>query len=237
MSHNLVNHTQVGLSRIATQYNKAEKFRAFVAALLAYLDELELVLDEISKQSDIDIAVGANLDVIGDIVGVSRLLPNSIALEFFGFDDSSPAAFRFGEEGSPSLGRRFREESEPSTTSSILSDIAYRYLIRAKITKNHSHGTGEDVIQALKQLFNVDTVKVVDNHNMTFTYTPGKELTFTEQSILNLDIIPRPAGVQAILGIFVPEGTLFFGFTDTVPPAATFGEEGFVGGGVFREEF
>jgi hypothetical protein len=237
MSHSIINHTEIGLGRRATQYYESAKFVSFLKALLAYSEELELALDTISLQTDIDTARGVNLDTIGEIVGVGRIIPNSLALEFFGFDDSSPTAFRFGEEGSPSLGRRFRDEGELATSSSILNDIEYRNLIRAKIVKNHSHGTGEDVIQALKFLFNVDTVTVVDNLNMTFNYIPGRELNFSEQSILALDIVPRPAGVQSILGTYVPPGTLFFGFTDTVPTAGTFGEEGFPGGGIFREEF
>jgi hypothetical protein len=237
MSHSIINHVEIGLGRRATQYYESAKFISFLEALLAYSDELELALDSVSLQSDIDIARGANLDTIGEIVGVSRIIPNSLALEFFGFDDSIPTAFRFGEEGSPSLGRRFRNEGEPSASSTILDDIEYRNLIRAKIVKNHSHGTGEDVIKALQFLFDVNTVTVTDNLNMTFTYIPGRELNFSEQSILALDIVPRPAGVQSILGTYVPPGTLFFGFTDTTPTAETFGEEGFPGGGIFREEF
>jgi len=236
MSHELINHTDIGLSRRATQYYESTKFIAFLRAILAYNDTLEKTLDDVSKITDIDTATGVNLDVIGYIVGISRIIPSSLALSFFGFSDSVPVGIVFGEDGDLSKGARFREEGESSTASTVLNDIEYRQLIRAKIIKNHSKGTGEDLIAGLRYLFGTDTIIIDDNLDMTFDIAIGRNLTFAEKALLNLDILPRPMGVR------INQKETFvinnhFGFSDQAG-ALSFIEEGAgSGGGVFSEEF
>src|SRR5262245_33167460 len=98
MSATLLDHKEVGRSRVATQYTASEKFRAYLRALLEASAELEALLQKIATQSDIDVAEGVNLDVIGEIVGIGRIIPASVQLAFFGFEDN-PSARVFGEEG------------------------------------------------------------------------------------------------------------------------------------------
>lgn len=189
---------------------------------------MEKVFDDISLIDDIDTSTGVNLDSIGEIVGISRVLPNSIALEFFGFSDSAPIGIRFGEEGDAGIGARFREENEPATASSTLNDIEYRQLIRAKIIKNHSQGTGEDMLRGLQFIFNDDRIILEDNYDMSYDISVGRPITLAENALLDLDILPRPAGVKInILQTYVP--TNFFGFSDQV------GAKGF-DIGLFAEE-
>jgi hypothetical protein len=236
MSHNTINHTEIGIGRRATQYYESAKFIGFLEALLAYSEELEIVLDTISLQSDIDIVRGVNLDTIGEIVGISRIIPSSLALSFFGFPDNAPPGFNFGEEGDLSVGARFREELEPATASTVLADPEYRQLIRAKIIKNHSKGTGEDLINGLNYLFNSSVVIIEDNYDMSFDIAIGRNLTFAEKALLQLDILPRPMGVKLNQKqtFIVPNN---FGFADQIN-ALGFREEGAgSGGGLFSEEF
>jgi hypothetical protein len=213
MSHNTIDHIALGRSRVATQYTESPKFLAYLEGLLGYATTLEAVLDTISKQSDIDVAEGVNLDVLGDIVGISRIIPFSIPLQFFGFTDSVPVGMPYGEDGHIEIGSRFREEGELATASSVLNDIEYRPLIRAKIIKNHSHGTGEDLIAGLKFIFDTDLIIIDDNMNMTIDIAIGRNLTFLEKALFDLDILPRPAGVRINQKeTFVLNG--YFGFED-----------------------
>lgn len=229
MSHNIIDHTSLGLNRIATQYTESPKFKAYLTALLGYATVLETVLDVISQQTSIDVAEGVNLDVIGDIVGISRIIPFSIPLQFFGFTDSDPVGMPYGEEGHIEIGSRFREENELATDSSVLNDIEYRSLIKAKIIKNHSHGTGEDLIAGLRFIFNTDLIIIDDNMNMTIDIAIGRNLTFLEKVLFDLDILPRPAGVRINQKeTFVLNG--YFGFEDQAG-AQTFGI------GILAEEF
>jgi len=161
MSSIVIDHQSLGRSRIATQYTESQKFLAYIRALLDSSAELEAVLQKVAEQSDIDIAEGVNLDVIGEIVGVSRIIPDSIAVKFFGFE-GQPGGDVFGEEGALGIGSRFRDELEPETATSVLADPEYRLLIRAKIVKNHAKGTNEDILQGLAYLFNAPLIACND---------------------------------------------------------------------------
>lgn len=236
MSSTTLDHQEVGRSRVATQYTNSTKFLAYIRALLESSVELEAVFQKIAEQSDIDIAEGVNLDVIGEIVGISRIIPNSIAVKFFGFD-GQPGADVFGEEGALGIGSRFREDLEPETATSVLADPEYRLLIRAKIVKNHAKGTNEDILLGLSYLFNAALTVVEDLGGMSIGVAIGRQLTFQEKAMVTgLDILPRPAGVR-IKWRSTFDSAKYLGF-DGQPGALSFGEEGQPSiGGLFAEEF
>jgi len=231
-----IDHQAIGRGRVVTQYTESRKFLATIRALLAASAELEAVFQKIAEQADIDLAEGVNLDVIGEIVGVSRILPDSIAVQFFGFEGQAGGDV-FGEDGALGIGSRFRDEQEPETATSVLADPEYRLLIRAKIVKNHARGTNEDILQGLSYLFNAPRTIVEDLGGMAIGVAIGRQLTFQEKALLKvLDILPRPAGVRinwrATFG-----ATSYLGF-DGQPQALSFGEEGQPSiGGLFAEEF
>ena len=236
MSSIYLDRIQQGLSRVSSQYSDREKFLAFLTSLLKFEQEQEDILQLIALQTDIDIAQGVNLDTIGEIVGISRIIPASIAIQFFGFENQIGATV-FGENGQSGIGARFREELEPETATSVLADPEYRLLIRAKIVKNHSTGTPEDILKGLNFLFDAESSIVDDLGGMLIAISIGRQLTFQEKAIiLQLDILPRPAGVR-----IQSRNTFnyfdYFGF-EGQRNANTFGEEGQpLIGGILAEEF
>jgi hypothetical protein len=236
MSAVAISHRETGLDRVACQYENSTKFLAHLTALLEQHDELEAVYQKISEQLDIDLAEGVNLDVVGDIVGVGRILPNSIPMQFFGFD-GQPVAAGFGEEGFLGVGARFRDELESEAATSVLADIEFRMLIRAKIVKNHSHGTNEDMLASLAFLFNTPRVIVDDPGGMTINVAIGRQLTWQEKYIVkSLNVLPKAGGVR--IGSYVTYAAAnYFGF-DGQPGSLSFGEEGQpLIGGLLAEEF
>jgi hypothetical protein len=227
----VINHGEQARSRVATQYLESYRFLEFIQALMLQSDELEKVFQDIAKQTDIDIAEGVNLDVIGIIV------PNAIPIPFYVFDDTA-AAKGFGEEGQLGFGARFRDETEPFAATSVLADPEYRLLIRAKIIKNHARGTNEDIIKGLTYLFGADNGTMVEDlGGMTISLVFPRQLTTVEIAILDeLDILPRPAGVQIKRRLF-RDPLDFFGFEEQ-PGAQGLGEEGdAITGGTLAEEF
>lgn len=239
MSSAILDHQEVGRSRVATQYTESQKFLAYIRALLASSAEIEAVLQKVAEQVDIDLAEGVNLDVIGEIVGISRIIPASVQLAFFGFQDNA-AALNFGEEGSLGIGARFYDEDEPYLATSVLNDPEFRLLIRAKIVKNHALGTNEDVIAGLAYLFGggmAIQVAVEDIGGMAIQVAVGRPLTYLEKVLItNLDVLPRPAGVRISQRVTY-NVTNYFGF-DGQNSALSFGEEGqSTIGGQFAEEF
>lgn len=239
MSSTVLDHPSLGRSRVATQYTESQKFLAYVRALLESSAELEAVLQKVAEQTDIDLAAGVNLDVIGEIVGISRIIPASVQLAFFGFQDNA-AALNFGEEGAQGIGARFYDEGEPYLATSVLNDPEFRLLIRAKIVKNHALGTNEDVIAGLAYLFGggmAIQVAVEDIGGMAIQVAVGRPLTYLEKVLItNLDVLPRPAGVRISQRVTYST-TSYFGF-DGQNSALSFGEEGQPSvGGQFAEEF
>lgn len=160
-----IDHVALGLSRVALQYQNSADFLAYLTAILALDNELENVFQQVAQQVDIDVAEGVNLDTIGAIVGISRVLP-----------------------GGPN--------NPLPPEQSVLSDAQYRLLLRAKIVKNHSHGTNEDLIKGLSYLFATNYVAIDDNNDMSIRIGVGKMLGEVEKAIYYLlDILPRPGGV------------------------------------------
>lgn len=224
-----------GLSRVSTQYKKSERFKAFLAALLSELQELEPVFWQLMLLADIDKQQGVNLDRIGKWVGAFRIVENAVQLAFFGFEGED-ASLPFGEEGLVNIGGRFRDEDEKYLVSNVLPDPEFRVLIRARIARNYAKGSPEDVIAALKFIFSADQVRVEDLGGMRMAFAIGRPLSFFEKVMAtNMDILPKPAGVRfSQMSFYNPAAV--FGFDDQAGVLG-FGEEGQDGGGIFAEEF
>ncbi len=191
-----IDHAALAQSRTITQYRESAKFQAFIRATLAQMNELESLAWSVLDQLDVDQAEGINLDVLGELVGVSRYVPESLQLAFFGFADT-PGAAGFGESGRADLGARFIEAGEPATGTSYLGDPEFRLLIRARVAKNHARGTVSDAYGSLAYLFGGVPSVIEDSGRMAFGVSIGRPLTLIErQMIRRFDLLPRPAGVE-----------------------------------------
>lgn len=219
-----VDHVQLGLSRIITQFRESPKFNAFIAGLLAISNDVEAGLQKMQYLADIDQMTGANLDTIGIIVGVSRIVPDVVSLTWFGFDDTGTWATCFGEEGIPNIGSRFFEEGETIYSTTLLQDPEYRLILRARIVKNNSACTPEDILAGMRYIFNVPDIKYSDATTpgyagpaMSFSIAVGRPIYAYEQAIITvLDILPRPAGcnIFGAVGSYVPPGAGYTGGTE-----------------------
>lgn len=233
MSADTIDHYAIARSRVATQFTESAKFLSTLSALCGVAQELETALLEVRDITDIDTARGVQLDIIGDIVGVSRVIPDAVTLPFFGFEDGGGQTF--GEESADGIGARFRDELESYTTTTSLSDPEYRFVIRAKIVKNHAHGTVDDILRGLAYLFPNTNSFVEDNGGMAIGIAIGRALTVVEKILVkDLDMLPRPAGVR--ISWYVTFDSDFLGFSDQ-PGAVPFAEEGDISTGFLAEEF
>jgi hypothetical protein len=72
-----------------------------------------------------------------------------------------------------------------------------RLLVKAKIVKNSSSASYDDIIRALQFITGDDTVEMIDNEDMTFQILFGAPLSDVHKFVLsNYDVIPRPNGVD-----------------------------------------
>ena len=195
----VINHRDLAESRLVTQFKEATNLIAYIRALLKGSDDLEDVYNDLINNRWIDTAVGAQLDVLGEIVGIPRPLILDTSITFFGFQ-GVVGVDGFGDTGNPALGGLFRDEGSAGAGNIPLPDDQYRVVIKAKIYKNTSSGTIEDVIAVADILLDVTTITVVEVISATeneIEISFDRALNANEVLLLTeFDLIPRAAGVR-----------------------------------------
>jgi hypothetical protein len=179
---------------ITSEHNQKPKFMAMVQAVTGSIGDVNAGIQAIQPAFDLDNAVGAQQDVIGEWVGQSRVIPGVLTIGFFGFLDDASAS-PFGELADPSIGGRFYELGESFESTTVLGDADYLTVLKAKIVRNQSDGTLADLEAALQFIFGA-ACQVTDNGTLSLAIHISTPLTPTQKALLlGLDILPRPAGV------------------------------------------
>lgn len=187
------------------QYSDKPKAKASIEALCDFGTSFN-TLYSLPTAFDIDLAMGVQLDVIGRIVGLNRTVPFSTAKVFFGFKDI-PNTLGFGKAP-------FRVLGGIDYTDTQLSDSDYRFLLKAKIAKNHCKGDIISISKAINFIFNGKAF-AVDNEDMTLTFIIADidaDMRVFNYALI-LDLIPRPAGVG--IKYYIQQDIKAFGFRDT----------------------
>lgn len=137
------------------QHHNKPTTEGFVKSFYPPLTDLTKALSDLRFMRGIETAEGAQLDGIGEIVGVSRFVPNAAYLKFFGYTGQF-AARGYGQA-------RYRKRLEAFAEAYILPDNEYRSLIKSKILLNNGHGTTEEIIAIAKMLLKANKVTVTRN--------------------------------------------------------------------------
>ena len=147
------------LSRAYWQYRNSPKLLAWMKILPSIVQEsIEKPLNQIITILDIDSAAGDQLDVIARIAGInSRPSIESEDVGFFGYA-VTPAARGYGE--APYIGPGEVVATYPAP------DSLFRMIIRAKIYKNISTATIDEVKEAVDFILD-ERCTVVDGQDMT----------------------------------------------------------------------
>lgn len=211
-------------------------FDRYLQLLLDEKIELQSTFKDLMQLRSLDTATGVNLDVIGEIVGQERTLLNVDIFEFFGFQ-GVPNAGSFGDVDYPQVGSIFYDSNNPRFGNITLDDDTYRIFIRAKIAKNVTRVTPEDIMSFANSIFSTTGSTIQDEGFAAYTLLIGKELSSFERSLLRYVnktnnytsyLVPKPIGVRVNYGNYDQEN--FFGFAG-VPNAKGFGEYRLVAGG------
>lgn len=217
---NTIDHKAKAVERLATEFKKSVKLIAYIKALLEEADTLEQVFKSIIDDRWIDTATGFSLDVIGVIVGQPRTVIDVDLYEFFGFDNNL-LSNSFSSYYDPSVGGRFISKFEPESGDRVLNDEEYRIFIRARIIRNHTKSTPDDIIRQIQFLFGAGVVLIIDG-DTEYEISIGSILTPSEKAILSYtDLIVKTAGVRAKY-IMEFDSNSFWGFR-SVPGAKGFG--------------
>ena len=177
-------------------------------------------IDSFSEEFDLDNATGDRLDIIGRIVGIKRIIPFAVPKIAFGFD-GNPNARGFDDKFSPLPDRApFHDKFERAYADLQLDDTAYRFFIRARISKNIGgpylvDDQGLSVQSAISALFD-GAAYVLDKKDMTLTLYVSPQYNLDNlRAILRLDLLPKPQGVRYAVIVQAGPGETF-GFADNV---------------------
>lgn len=205
-----------GLSRLAYQFEASEKFKAFISAFLAEFDELDISELQLLNERYLDTSVGAQLDGIGEIVGLQRPEKDVDVAGIFGFVDDL-TAIGFGTILDSDIGGNFWDGTSQSV---LIGDDLYRLLIRAKIIENQTAMTVDDTTRLISFTFSDIPVRYFLTTNLKPRYDIGKFLSSFEASLL--DDFPILIGIDTIEYHTYSE-TIPFGF-DADPDTFGFGD-------------
>lgn len=187
---------------ITEQFKGKPIMDKYLRLLLSGILDAQEVLKQIQQQRSIDTAVGAQLDVIGEIVGRPRGLVTSELFSYFGFQ-GGPLSDTFGSLNDTTVGSPWYSLGGPLGISRPPSDEEYRLILKAKIIKNRTLARPEDVIDAYKFLFGASRV-TIDEQQLEIGSARigiGKILTNAERGLL-FDLggagtlLPKPVGVS-----------------------------------------
>lgn len=232
---NIEDYLAVARSRVTQQFmldsdeSGAQVFDKYLQLLLGGKIELQEVFRQLMQERSIDTAVGAQLDIIGEIVGQPRELIDTALLTFFAFD-GYPDAKSYGDLNNPSVGGPYYDINNPLAGNTLLTDEQYRLFIKAKIIKNNTQATPNQFIEFMRFVFGVDLNLIVAEGDAEFTLMIGDELTSFEKVLLNYTsyssgypsrFIPKPIGVRVNFGEFIAEDV--FGFQG-LPNAKGYGD-------------
>lgn len=223
-------YLQEARDRVTEAFKDKEVFDKYLQLLLIANIELQEVFKDLMQKRSLDTATGAQLDIIGRIVGQPRELIDTALLDYFAFD-GYPTAAPYGDLDNPSEGGLYYSVGDPLAGNTLLNDDQYRLFIKAKIIKNTTNVTPNQYLEFLSFVFGTNLSNVLSESNAEFTVLIGKELTPFERVLVTYSskgdedyessFIPKPVGVKVHYGQFNPER--YFGFQGA-PNAKGYGD-------------
>lgn len=202
---------------ITSQHRGKPKFEALVDLNASAFSEISETVATIPAKYDLDVAVGVQLDTVGEWVGLSRYIGTNISDVYFSLDDSA-----LGLDAGV-----FKGPFDSASGFSRLDDETYRMALRAKIGANHWDGSVEALQAILAQVFEGYGTSVFtgDHQDMSMSFymvgdTPPPVITAL---LTGGYLAVKPAGVS-IRGYFKPSvtDTPFFAFDASGEYAAGF---------------
>ncbi len=187
-------------TRYTEQFKNKPVFDKYIQLLLSGYEELQETLRQLQQERSIDTAVGAQLDVIGEIVGRPRGLVSAEFFKYFGFQNE-PLAGSFGSLTDSAVGAPWYSLGAPTEISREPSDEEYRLIIKAKIIKNRTLSRPEDLIEAYKFLFGTSTIIIDETASGKVRVGIGKILSSVERGLLFDyagvgNLLPKTIGVE-----------------------------------------
>jgi len=177
-------------NRLYAQYRDKTKASKLSEIPVSFRGQMLSVAEFVRDSWDIDRNSGEALNVIGRIVDANRSLLQTSYLTVY--ECNSDGDFECGDDSI--------QLSTPSVADDAnLSDDYYQYLLKAKIAKNNSSATIDEILTSVNFIIgdqNAVATRLIDNEDMTFSIVIEGDINNVVRDLMtNGDIIPRPQGV------------------------------------------
>ncbi len=174
------------------------------------LIDVNAAVDSLVTAFDIDEAVGAQLDVLGEWIGRSRIVSQPIAGIYFSWD-SDGLGYDQGVWQGP---------YDPDSGFTSLSDEVYRVVLKTKVAINNWDGKNDSLPGILDNALKGSGLRmqIIDNQDMTIGIWVFPDTDITEVSLELLAAIRQGYLTVKAAGVFSgeiqtpSEGQLFFGW-------------------------
>ena len=193
------------LGRITGEHSDKPKFMATLRAVLQPIVDVINAAERLPADFDLDVAVGIQLDIVGQWVGATRYVSTSLTGVYFALDTEGVGFDQGVWQG------RF----DPDNGVSALDDETFRMLIRARIAANHWDGTLGTSKAIYSHIFGGDTrVFIEDNQDMSMTVgIAGRPPNAIEIALLTGGHIPiKPECVRVDYYLISQSDGPLFGF-------------------------
>jgi len=144
--------------RITQQFKDKDVLDRYLQVMTVGKTELESVIKDLMQKRTIDNSSGAQLEVIGDIVGQPRTLFDSGIIQYFGFNGATGASPYKSVADTDRVYGPWKGTTDPLFGTRVLSDEEYRRLIKIKILKNSSSASMNSFLSGVQVLFGLDQV-------------------------------------------------------------------------------
>ena len=178
------------LSLITSEHRGKPKFEATVSASVSPFAKIQEVLLGLPAAFDIDVAVGRQLDVVGEWIGRSRRIDTPLVGVYFEWDGTASVGWESGVWKGP---------FDPDSGLVDLPDDSYRTLLKAKTAANNWDGAVPQAYAIWTSAFGAEsTLLIQDNQDMSMVIgIAGHPLDIIEQALLLNGYIPlKPEGVR-----------------------------------------
>ena len=163
----------VGL--LLSQYENAPNLHHYLKAIVTPLEVIKHDFEQIVRLKDIEKMAGDQLDMVGEVVGLERVIRGASPTGFFGYYEHSQSDILGDESGRPNLdGGVWKSEFDKGGSDFHMSDEFYRRAIRARVIKLHSKCRMEDIYQFACLIANSDSFEIKEDHKVIHVIYHGK---------------------------------------------------------------
>lgn len=163
-------------TELITNYHAGKpRFVAHVDLSTRPLTDASTALQRLVTAFDIDSAVGAQLDILGEWIGRTRIVSQPISGVYFSFDTDGLG----WDQGI------WQGPYDPDAGYTSLSDDTYRIVLKAKIAINNWNGQNDTLPPILESALEGSGLKmqIVDNQDMTISVWVFPETDISDVSL------------------------------------------------------